>query len=355
MKRDAYDLIVIGAGAAGLTAAATAAALGRSVLVLEHTGRVGGTTAISGGMVWIPANDKMREAGIPDTLEAAREYLRRLVPDCDQDPRMSAFLAHGDEAIRFLDSHTAVKLRPVRRYPDYYPCLPGATAGGRVLEPVPFNGRVLGDDFALLRDPLPEFLLFGGMMISREDIPLLRRVGRSPRALWHTVKLIARYASQRLRAHRGTDLVLGNALAARLLQSARDLGVEIIVAASVVGLETSEGRVIGVRVDQGGRTIVVPADGGVVLATGGLSHHPDLRQDYVPAAAGRLSAAVAAGAARGGVHFALEVGAQRSAPSSSAEAAIRHCAKVSSSQRTRPRWVSPPFPVCATVCPIPAS
>lgn len=87
---------------------------------------------------------------------------------------MRAFLKHGDAAIRDLEAHTALKLRPVRTYPDYYPELPGATAGGRVLEPVPFDGRELGDDFALLRDPLPEFMLLGGVMISREDIPKLR-------------------------------------------------------------------------------------------------------------------------------------------------------------------------------------
>jgi glycine/D-amino acid oxidase-like deaminating enzyme len=332
-KSEAYDLIVIGAGAAGLTAASTAAALGRSVLVLEHSDRVGGTTAISGGMVWIPANYKMSEAGLSDSLEAARDYLRRLVPSCEQDRRMSAFLAHGDEAIRFLDEHTAVKLRPVRRYPDYYPNLPGATAGGRVLEPVPFDGRDLGRDFALLRDPLPEFLLFGGMMVSREDIPVLRRAGRSPRAMWHTAKLVTKYALQRLRAHRGTALVLGNALAARLLKSARDLGVEIVVNASVVELETSEGRVMGVRVEREGRISSVRANNGVVLATGGLSHHPDLRRDYVPAAAGQLSAAVPSGAPRGGVHLALEVGAQRSCPSSSAENALAWWVPVSEFER----------------------
>jgi succinate dehydrogenase/fumarate reductase flavoprotein subunit len=333
MKSDAYDLIVIGAGAAGLTAASTAAALGRSVLVLEHTDRVGGTTAISGGMVWIPANYKMKEAGLRDSLESARDYLRQLVPGFERDPRMSAFLAHGDEAIRFLDEHTAVKLRPVRRYPDYYPHLPGATAGGRVLEPVPFDGRALGADFALLRDPLPEFLLFGGMMIAREDLPVLRRVGRSPRAMWHTAKLVTRYALQRLRAHRGTALVLGNALVARLLKSARDLGVEIVVNASGVGLETSDGRVIGVRVDLAGRVSSVRANDGVVLATGGLSHHPDLRQDYVPAAAGQLSAAVSSGAARGGVHFALDVGGQRSPASSSVEDALAWWVPVSEFER----------------------
>lgn len=333
MKSASYDIVVVGAGAAGLTAAATAAALGRTVLVLECSDRVGGTTAISGGMVWIPANYKMREAGLPDSLEDARNYLRRLVPGCDQDPRMAAFLARGDEAIRFLDEHTSIKLRPVPRYPDYYPELPGATVGGRVLEPVPFDGCQLGSDFALLRDPLPEFLLFGGMMISREEMPVLRRAHRSPRAMWHTAKLITRYGLQRLRAHRGTALVLGNALAARLLKSARDLGVEIALNASVVGTETSSARVVGVRVDEAGRVSSVHAHRGVVLATGGISHHPDLRQDYVPAAAGHLSAAVASGAARGGMHLALEVGAQRSPPSSSLDDALAWWVPVSEFER----------------------
>jgi succinate dehydrogenase/fumarate reductase flavoprotein subunit len=337
MKSDAYDLVVVGSGAAGLSAACTAAALGARVVVLEHSDRIGGTTAISGGMVWIPANHKMKEAGLSDDLDAARTYLRQLVPGGVEEHRMTAFLTRGDEAIRFLDEHTAVKLRPVRRYPDYYPDLPGATAGGRVLEPVPFDGQDLGSDFALLRDPLPEFLLFGGMMISREDLPVLRRVGRSPRAMWYIAKLLTRYALQRLRAHRGTALVLGNALAARLLKSARDLGVELVLNASVVGLETSDGRVIGVRVNQAGSISSVRAKNGVVMATGGLSHHPDLRRNYVPAAAGELSAAVPSGATRGGVHFAQEVGAQLTRPSSSLDDAMGWWMPVSEFERANGR------------------
>jgi len=331
---DVYDLIVIGAGAGGLTAAATAAAHGRKVLVLEFSNRVGGTTAISGGMVWIPANHKMRAAGLSDSLDAARDYLRRVVPDCEADPRMAAFLARGDEAIRFLDEHTAVKLRPVRRYPDYYPDLPGATAGGRVLEPLPFDGRILGSAFALLRDPLPEFLLFGGMMISRDDLPVLRRAGRSPRALWHAMKLVARYGLQRLRAHRGTSLVLGNALAARLLKSALDLGVEIALGASVVQLDTNAGSVSGVRIDRAGRVVSLRARHGVVLATGGVSHHRDLRRSYVPADAGELSAAVASGATRGGIHYAQELGARLSRPSSSLDDALAWWVPVSQFERS---------------------
>ena len=330
---DEYDLIVVGAGAAGLTAACTAAALGRRVLVLEHSERVGGTAAISGGMIWIPNNHKMREAGLPDSLESAREYLRHVVPDFGRE-RMETFITRGDEVIRFLEAHTSVKLQPVRRYPDYYPDTPGATAGGRVLEPVPFDGRSLGADFALLRDPLPEFLLFGGMMVSREDFPILRRVGHSPRALWHAAKLLARYASQRLRAHRGTTLVLGNALAARLFKSARDLGVEISLGASVKSIIMDGQRVAGVRVALGSKTKDLRARHGVILATGGMSHHPDLRRDYVPEPAGNLSATSRSGAASGGAHLARRIGGLLSPVSSSVDDALAFWVPVSTFRRT---------------------
>ena len=334
MKSDSYDVIVVGSGAAGMTAACTAAALGRSVLLLEHTGKVGGTTAISGGMIWIPANHKMAAAGIDDSAEAACAYLRATVPGGDSDSRMVAFLERGDEAIRFLEQRTALKLQPVRRYPDYYPDLPGATAGGRVLEPVPFDGMELGSgDFALLRDPLPEFLLFGGMMVSREDLPVLRRVGRSPRAAWHAAKLLARYGLQRLKAHRGTKLVLGNALAARLLKSARQLGVEIATGTTVLSLLTQESRVTGVRARSGGREQELQARRGVILATGGISHHPDLRRSYVPAAAGELSATVRSGASQGGVHLASAVGGQLSAPTASVDHALAFWVPVSTFER----------------------
>lgn len=306
---ETFDVVVLGAGAAGMAAACTAAVLGRRVLLVEHTDRIGGTTALSGGMVWIPANHKMAEAGLPDSLDAARAYLRATVPEADADPRLAAYLERGDDAIRFLEAHTALRLQPVRRYPDYYPDLPGATAGGRVLEPVPYDARALGRDFALLRDPLPEFLLFGGMMVSREDLPVLRRIGSSPAALWHATKLAARYALQRLRAHRGTSLVLGNALAARLLASVRALKVEIRLSTRVLSLRVDGGRVVGVDLEAGGQLRTVHARSGVILATGGLSQHPDLRRAYVPVGAGDLSATARSGAQTCGVQLALDVGA----------------------------------------------
>jgi len=333
MKREEYDLIVVGSGAAGLSAACTAAAQGKRVLVLEASDRVGGTTAISGGMVWIPANRKMQAAGLVDDSANAGEYLRHTVPGSETDPRMQAFLRRCDEAVSFLESKTSLRLQPVRRYPDYYPDVPGATPGGRVLEPVPFDGSALGPDFALLRDPLPEFLLFGGMMVSREDLPVLRRVFRSPRALWHAAKLTGRYLLQRLRFHRGTTLVLGNALAARLFKSARDLGVEVRVQAAVTGLVMRGGRVVGVRARVAGVTAELGARCGVVLAAGGISHQPALRRAYVPASAGDTSATFRAEGATSGAQLAASVGAALSKPAADADSALAFWVPVSKFRR----------------------
>ncbi len=309
---EAFDLVVIGAGAAGLTAASVAAAEGLHVLLLEHAALIGGTTAISGGMVWIPANPKMAEAGLSDSLDAARSYLSHTVPAGDDARPLEAFVSRCAEAIRYLAAKTSVQLRPVVTYPDYYPDLPGATAGGRVLEPEPFDATTLGKAFALLRPPLPEFTLFGGMMVSRSDIPHLRRMARSPASAWHVAGLVARYALERLHAPRGTTLYLGNALAARLLKSALDLGVDLRPGTTVLQLLTEGGRVTGVEIERAGRRQQVLARKGVVLASGGLSHDSVLRGRYVPRLAGTLSTTVASGAPRSGAGLAHAAGAQLS-------------------------------------------
>jgi succinate dehydrogenase/fumarate reductase flavoprotein subunit len=184
-----------------------------------------------------------------------------------------------------------------------------------VLEPVPYDARALGKAFALLRDPLPEFMLFGGMMISRQDIPHLRRVARSWRSALHVAGLLLRYARQRLTARRGTTLYLGNALVARLLQSALDLGVTLRTGTSVERLSWEAGRVSGVSTrDAGARRSEIRARRGVVLATGGLSHGGALRTPYVPALAGTLTAAIDPGAAPRGARLAADIGARLSEP-----------------------------------------
>ncbi|MDH3318825.1 MAG: FAD-dependent oxidoreductase [Betaproteobacteria bacterium] len=278
-----YDAIVVGAGAGGLTAACVAAAEGLKTLLVEKSPLVGGTAAVSGGMVWIPANPKMATAGIEDSVDNARRYLEGAAPPAREPAAREAFLARGPEAIEYLEARTALRLRPVLNYPDYYPALPGATLGGRVLEPVEFDARTLGGDFALLRWPLAEFMLFGGMMIARPDLPHFRAALSSPRSAARVLRLAAEYAWQRLAAPRGTRLVLGNALVAHLLKSALELKVSLRLGTGVTRLVMRDGAVSGVEINSGGERRTILARAGVVLATGGFSHDSKLRAELLPA------------------------------------------------------------------------
>jgi len=305
---DAYDVIVVGAGAGGMTAAAVAAVAGGSVLVIEKTDFVGGTTAWSGGMVWIPGNRQMRSAGMTDTLADAAQYLDGTVPEGENADLREVFLRRGAEAIDYLEANTELRLQPVRLYPDYYPDRPGATPGGRVLEPVAFDARTLGADFARLRPPLPEFTLFGGMMVNRADIPHLRNAGRSLSSTWRTMQLILQYALQRLRWPRGTTLHLGNALAARLYASLRSHRVDVLFGTTIDRLIVENDRVTGVELAGSAQGKAIVARRGVVLATGGFSHQREMRAKLFPPAAGFVSATCPA-ATGDGVSLATAIGA----------------------------------------------
>jgi len=303
---DAYDVVVIGAGAGGMTAAAVAAAEGLSVLVIEKTEFVGGTTAWSGGMVWIPGNTQMKQAGLDDSPSEAASYLADTVPETENADLREAFLARGPEAVDYLEANTEVRLQSVKRYPDYYPEKPGSTAGGRVLEPVSFDGATLGANFVRLRPPLPEFTLFGGMMVNRLDIPHLRKVGRSLRSTLRAMHLVSQYALQRLRAPRGTTLHLGNALAGRLYASLLKRNVDILFGASVEQLLIEGEAVKGVAIRDFSGSRNIGARRGVVLATGGFSHDAELREQLFPTGSGLVSATAPAGTGDG-LHVALAV------------------------------------------------
>ncbi len=307
-----YDLIVLGAGAGGMTTAVVAATEGLRVLVVEKTEYIGGTTAISGGMVWVPDNHLMAAAGIGDNPEDARAYLAATVPGESARPALEAYLEAAPVAIRYLTEKTEVRLQPVTRYPDYYPDLPGATLGGRVLEPEPFDGSRLGTNFSKLRPPLKAFTILGGMMVARGDIPHFRNCTSSPGSFVRVAQLIFRHAVERLAQPRGTSLVLGNALAGRLLLSAMEAGVEFRLGAKVKRLMMERGRCIGVDVSRDGASERLLASKGVVIATGGFSHDEELRSELMPQVGGERSATVA-GAAGDGIRLAKEAGATISA------------------------------------------
>ncbi|MCU0123002.1 FAD-dependent oxidoreductase [Pseudomonas vlassakiae] len=266
-----FDLVVLGSGAGGFATAATAARHGLKVLVVEKAEHFGGTSAISGGAVWIYGSDQARAAGAKDSPEALRTYLKAIIGDGYNPALVDVFIDRGQQALRWLEHHTELRysLRP--HSPDYYPDAPGATEFGRALEMVEYDGRHLGPRFKDLKMPPPGMLLFGGMMVNRVDIQHFLNLRRSPASLWHCLKLMARYARDRLKHPRGTRLTTGNALIARLANSAFADGTTLWLRSEAQALIVERGVVTGVIVQREGRRIRVQARGGVVCAMGGFA------------------------------------------------------------------------------------
>jgi glycine/D-amino acid oxidase-like deaminating enzyme len=286
------DVVVIGAGAGGMAAALAASIEGLEVILCEKSAQVGGTAATSAGTLWIP----------PDAADAGR-YLDALIPEPEGRALREAYLAAGPRAIEFFQSQSEVKFAPAGMHPDYRDA-PGAAASGRAIVPLPFDGRLLGEDFARVRPPIPEFMLFGGMMVGKADIVTLLGARRSLAKALGAAALVGRYAMDRLRHERGTRLVMGNALVARLFHSLRKRGVPILFDSPLSALLREAGQLTGVALANGQR---IGARKGVVLAAGGLGRS-DLRRKLMrrPVTDYSLTCTTNTGE---GVSAALEVGA----------------------------------------------
>lgn len=303
------DLLVIGSGAAGMTAAIVAAVEGQRVLVLEKAEVVGGSTAYSGGVCWVPGSHLAQRAGVDDSVEKTLTYLRACLGERFEETRLRRYLGLATEAIEYLESHSEVAFLLRTTTPDYFSEREGGTAGGRALEALPYDARALGARFADVRSPPPEYLVLGGMMVTVADATKILARYRSWEGFRHTAKLVARYALDRLSLRRrGTHLVVGNALAARFYASLLKLGVPVWRGTQVKELLKQDGRVIGASVMRNGQPVIVRAHKGVVLATGGYPHNPRLRRRYFSAGVADYSA-VPESATGDGIELALTAGA----------------------------------------------
>ena len=300
------DLLVFGAGAAGMTAAVVGACEGLDVLLCEKTSQVGGTTATSGGTTWIPGNTQSTRTSRPDSVEASLRYLDGEIGPAGRAQR-EAFAAAAAEAIDYLERNTDVRFKANDPYPDYHAEAPGGALGGRALAPLAFDGRGLGKDFTRLRAPMPEFMVLGGMMVGRDEIKHLIRPWRSGAALQVSTRLVLRYLRDRLKHARGTRLLLGQALVGRLFHSCLRKGVDIAVDTRLVELVRDGDRVVGAIVDGAKGVQRIGARRGVVLATGGCAASQAWRDRLLDR---KIPHALAfAGATGDGLDAAIAVGA----------------------------------------------
>lgn len=273
---ETYDVIVVGAGAAGLSAAITAAAQGLTTVIIEKSPYWGGSTSRSGGGVWIPNNSVLKRDGVDDTPDRAREYVKAIIGEHAREDRIDAYIDRGPEALDFLMKHAPLDLEWVKNYSDYYPEAPGGRIGGRSVEPRPFDARALGDDLDTLHPQYTKAPL--NMVVLQSDYRWLNTGIRHWRGPARIAKVGGRFFWAR---SRGKKLIaMGAALAAELLLGVRQAGVPLRLNTGLVDLLTDDGRVVGVRAESDGKQFDIRAEKGVILACGGFEHNVEMRRKY---------------------------------------------------------------------------
>jgi 3-oxosteroid 1-dehydrogenase len=269
-----FDVVVAGSGAAGMTAALTAADLGLSVVIVEKAGAFGGSTARSGGGIWVPGNAVLRAAGVTDTAGQARAYLAHVAGADVPADLQQAFLEHAPAMLDLVLARTPLRLAWVPGYADYYPEAPGGLACGRSVEPLPLDSRKLGSELAHLARPY----LPSPVAITQAEYRWLSLGPRHPRAVTSGARVAGRALRGRLSGHR--VLSLGQALAAGLRAGLAAGGVPVWLEVPMTGLEVRDGRVTGVHATRGDEPLLVRARRGVLIATGGFERNEEMRRRY---------------------------------------------------------------------------
>lgn len=283
MKRHECDVLVIGSGAGGLSTAVSAAHRNLNVLVVEKEPVYGGTTARSGGWMWIPCNAPARRAGVEDSADKARTYLKHEAGSHFDERRVDAFLEAGPKAVDFYEQNTDLQFDLGPTFADYHPDAPGGMDGGRSIVARPFDGRELGPEIKRLRPPLAEITFLGMMIGSGKELLHFFNVLRSPVSAFYVGKLFVKFLRDMAFHGRPMRLMNGNALVARLAKSCFDKGVPIWTRSPVRELvRDGKNRVSGAIVDTAEGPVEIVARRGVVLAAGGFPQDPVRRKELFP-------------------------------------------------------------------------
>jgi succinate dehydrogenase/fumarate reductase flavoprotein subunit len=264
------DLLVVGSGAAGLSCAITAKKRGLDVVVIEKEPVFGGTTALSGGVLWVPLNAHGRKQNPQDTLEAVRTYMMQETGAYYDEAAVSVFMEQGPKMVDFFEQETEMKFIPTL-YPDYHPDVPGGAPIGRSILAQPYDIRGLGKDMPRLKPPL-KTITFIGMMFnsSNADLKHFFQATQSITSFLYVAKRLVNHIKELVLYQRAINVTSGNALAARLAKSALDLGIPILTSTPAKRVLTEKGQVVGMGVGGEGGELEIRARRGVVLACGGF-------------------------------------------------------------------------------------
>jgi len=270
-EHERFDLVVVGTGAAGLSAALTAGVHGAKTLVLEKSAVIGGTTAMSGGCIWVPGHHHMARLGLSDSREAALQYIRAVSPDGwhnAEEPLWAAFVDYAPQMLKFVETHSPTRFDP-NREPDPYAEAPGGMTFGRCVSPAPIRTAQLGPWRDKIRQPTMDLRFSYGELVDsffyanpKKHMPRLM-----PRLIWR--KLIGART-------RGMALTIG------LLKGCLNHGVEVWAESPASRLLIKDGRVTGIEVERAGKTVTIEVTKGVILASGGFDWNAEMMAEHFP-------------------------------------------------------------------------
>src|SRR5246500_2202490 len=281
MTGQEFDVVVVGSGGAGMVAALAAAHRGLNTIIVEKAAHFGGSTARSGGGVWIPKNEILKRDGPTDTPEAPRTYLHGIIGDVVEPERIDAYLQRAPEMLSFVLRHTPLKMCWVPGYSDYYPESPGGRAGGRSIEPKPFDARKLGPDMVGLEPAYGKVPL--NVVVMQQDYVRLNQLKRHPRGVLRSLKVGARTMWAKAT---GKNLVgMGRALIGPLRIGLQRAGVPVLLNTALTDLFVEDGVVRGVYVrdasaPESAEPQLIQARRGVILGCGGFERNEQMRVKY---------------------------------------------------------------------------